>query len=57
MRVLKWIAERTQGIADAKETAIGHIPSYQDLSWEGLDFTAKQFDSLMEINSQEWIAK
>ena len=57
MRVLKWIAERTQGIADAKETAIGHIPSYQDLSWEGLDFTAKQFDSLMEINSQEWIAE
>jgi phosphoenolpyruvate carboxykinase (GTP) len=55
MRVLKWIAERTQGVAKADETAIGHVPAYKDLSWDGLKFSEEQFDSLMSINSQEWI--
>ena len=55
MRVLKWIAERTQGVAKADETAIGHVPAYKDLSWDGLKFSVQQFGSLMEINSQEWI--
>ena len=51
----KWIAERTQGIADAKELPLASLLSRSQL--EGLDFTAKQFDSLMEINSQEWVAE
>lgn len=57
MRVLKWIAERTSGATEARKTPIGFVPNYQDLSWEGLEFTADQFDALMAIDANEWTAE
>src|SRR5690606_2234548 len=37
LRVLRWILERCEGAAEAKETAIGHLPTLQALDARGLD--------------------
>lgn len=54
MRVLKWIIDRVQGQASAVECPIGWVPRYEDIEWEGLDFTKEDFDKIMTINSEEW---
>jgi phosphoenolpyruvate carboxykinase (GTP) len=55
MRVLKWIVERCQGRARARETAIGWIPEYEDMDWKGLEsFTPEQFRAVMAIKHDEW---
>ena len=55
MRVLKWIVERTQGQAQARETPLGWMPRYQDLDWTGLEnITSSQFDQLMRVDTQQW---
>ena len=55
MRVLKWIVERCQGRAHARETAIGWVPEYEDLEWKGLEsFSREQFRSVMAIKHDEW---
>lgn len=54
MRVLKWVIERVQGRASAVESPLGWMPQYNDLDWRGLDFTAKQFNNIMAIDTEEW---
>ena len=50
MRVLKWIVERAQGTANAIESPFGMMPTYDDMDWDGLDFSREQFDNLMSID-------
>ncbi|HAV16767.1 MAG TPA: phosphoenolpyruvate carboxykinase, partial [Acinetobacter nosocomialis] len=33
MRVLEWIIDRCEGRANAVETPIGFVPTYEDLNW------------------------
>jgi phosphoenolpyruvate carboxykinase (GTP) len=47
MRPLLWMVQRATGRAGAKETPIGWMPRYDDLNWEGIDFSEAQFDELM----------
>ncbi|OFW20180.1 MAG: phosphoenolpyruvate carboxykinase [Acidobacteria bacterium RIFCSPLOWO2_02_FULL_59_13] len=55
MRVLKWIVERCQGRASARESSIGWVPDYEDLEWKGLEsFTQEQFRAVMAIKHDEW---
>lgn len=54
MRILKWIFDRTNARAGAKETILGHQPRYEDLDWSGLDVSPAQFDELLKINANEW---
>jgi phosphoenolpyruvate carboxykinase (GTP) len=55
MRILKWIVERIQGQAAAKESPLGFMPEMADLDWRGLaDFDQAQFDELMAIDPAEW---
>jgi len=51
-RVLKWIVERVNGCGHSKETAIGWMPHYRDLDWEGLDFSEAEWDELMKIDGK-----
>ena len=52
MRVLEWIVKRTAGKAAATETALGLMPSYQDMNWNGLKLTEKQFNDLMAVDTK-----
>ena len=49
-RVLAWIVQRQNGEAKAKETAIGFIPNYEDIDWEGMDYSKQQFSDLMSYD-------
>ena len=47
MRVLQWIAERANGRAAAHDSLLGLVPDYDDLNWDGLNFSREQFEALM----------
>jgi phosphoenolpyruvate carboxykinase (GTP) len=52
MRVLRWVIERVEGTASAIEGPIGWLPSYIDMDWQGLDFSADAFASIMNIDKE-----
>ena len=54
MRVLQWIVERSRGRAQAKETALGWQPRYEDLNWEGLEFSKEKFTELQKVDRAAW---
>jgi len=54
MRVLKWIIDRARVRAKARETAIGWVPDYGDMEWNGLNFSEDQFDQLQAIDHSAW---
>ncbi len=54
MRVLKWIVERVNGCARGFESPLGWMPRYEDIDWNGLEFTQKQFEDLMKIDAELW---
>ena len=55
MRVLQWIIGRCTGRAGAGETAIGHVPRWQDLDLAGLPgFDPARFGPLMAVDPVEW---
>ena len=51
-RVLAWMVKRVHGEAGAKETAIGNMPSYEDINWKGLDYNKEDFASLMTFDPE-----
>jgi phosphoenolpyruvate carboxykinase (GTP) len=56
MRVLQWIVERCRGRANATQSALGWMPSADDLDWTGLDpATRAHFPELMSIERDAWI--
>jgi phosphoenolpyruvate carboxykinase (GTP) len=54
MRVLKWMLERVEGRAGGVEHLFGISPRYEDITWDGLNFTREQFDSVMSIDRAAW---
>jgi phosphoenolpyruvate carboxykinase (GTP) len=54
MRVLKWIVDRAHGRALAKETPIGWVPHFEDITWEGLDFSKEKFCELQAFDRNAW---
>jgi phosphoenolpyruvate carboxykinase (GTP) len=57
MRVLKWIVDRVRAGGRAKETPIGWMPRYQDMEWEGLDFSREKFEELQTFDRAAWRAE
>ncbi|HEY0548042.1 MAG TPA: phosphoenolpyruvate carboxykinase (GTP), partial [Verrucomicrobiae bacterium] len=53
-RVLKWVIDRCNGKARARETQIGWMPRYREFDWTGLNYTREQFDACMKIDGLEW---
>jgi len=53
-RVLKWMCERVDGKAGAQETAIGYMPSAEDLDLAGLDVPAEDIKELLRIDVDAW---
>lgn len=56
-RVLKWMCERVDGTAGAKETPIGLAPKDGDLDLSGLDIPESNRKALMNIDLGEWRAE
>ncbi len=54
MRVLKWMLDRIDGKADGVEHIFGVTPRYEDISWEGADFTRADFDQITSIDNAAW---
>jgi phosphoenolpyruvate carboxykinase (GTP) len=54
MRVLKWMIDRIEGKASGKEHVFGVSPTYEELNWTGLDFSAEQFKTVISIDKAAW---
>ncbi len=54
MRVLSWIVGRCQGRAHAVETPLGWMPEFEDMQWQGLDFSAEKYASVTNIDRAAW---
>lgn len=57
MRVLEWILKRAIGDANAVETPIGYMPTYDDLNWDSLDFSQEQFNTVTSLDKEKWQAE
>jgi phosphoenolpyruvate carboxykinase (GTP) len=54
MRVLKWIVDRVRDRAEAAaESPLGYMPRYEDLYWNGLDFSREQYRKISDIDREE----
>ena len=54
MRVLKWMLERIEGQGKEQEHLFGVSPTYSDLMWDGLKFSAEEFEQVSSIDLQAW---
>ncbi|WP_112186280.1 phosphoenolpyruvate carboxykinase (GTP) [Ralstonia sp. GX3-BWBA] len=54
MRVLKWMIDRIEGHAQGDEHAFGVSPRYEELSWDGLNFTTEQFAKVISLDADAW---
>jgi phosphoenolpyruvate carboxykinase (GTP) len=53
-RVLKWIAERLDGTAEAVETPIGRVPARESLDVDGLGLSDEQLSLLLSVDTEAW---
>jgi phosphoenolpyruvate carboxykinase (GTP) len=54
MRVLLWMLGRVEGRTGGQDHAFGISPRYEDLSWQGLDFSPEQFGAVIGMNPADW---
>lgn len=54
MRVLKWIVDRVHTRSGGIETHLGRIPRYEDIKWDGLNFSEEDFNNVMSIDKELW---
>jgi phosphoenolpyruvate carboxykinase (GTP) len=54
MRVLDWIVGRLEGQAQGAENAFGVSPRYEDLNWNGLNFSKEQFARIIGMDHADW---
>ena len=52
MRALKWILDRIKGCGSAVESPLGWVPDYDDINWEGVDFSKEDFYAIMNIDRE-----
>ncbi|PIT78425.1 phosphoenolpyruvate carboxykinase (GTP) [Limnohabitans sp. JirII-31] len=55
MRVLKWMIDRIEGTAQGAENVFGISPSYNELNWTGLNFSADQFKTVTHVDKAAWV--
>ena len=55
VRVLKWIYNRSHGCVGARESALGWMPSYENMDFNGLaGFTKEKFEKLLDVDRDAW---
>ncbi|SFP80137.1 phosphoenolpyruvate carboxykinase (GTP) [Amycolatopsis arida] len=53
-RVLKWIVERIEGKAGARETPIGFVPTADDLDLAGIEEPKSDVEAALAVDADEW---
>ncbi len=56
-RVLKWMCERVEGVAGARETPIGFLPDESDLDLTGLNIAPESIRELLRVDIESWRAE
>jgi phosphoenolpyruvate carboxykinase (GTP) len=56
-RVLKWVIERIEGRATAADTAIGRVPTADQLDLSGLDTQPADVTAALAVHLDEWRAE
>ena len=51
MRVLQWIVDRVEGRAGGAEHVFGVTPRYEDLKWNGLEFTRDRYEQITAVDA------
>jgi phosphoenolpyruvate carboxykinase (GTP) len=49
--------DRIEGKAGGEEHVFGVTPSFDDLAWDGLEFTQEQFAKITSIDRDAWEAE
>jgi phosphoenolpyruvate carboxykinase (GTP) len=57
MRVLQWILGRVNGEAGGAENIFGTTPRFNDMTWDGLEFSEAQFEKITSIDKLAWQAE
>lgn len=52
MRALKWILDRIKGCGSGVESPLGWVPDYDDINWDGVDFSKEDFYAIMNIDRE-----
>jgi phosphoenolpyruvate carboxykinase (GTP) len=55
-RVLKWIFERHEGVAEAIKTPIGNIPALKDFDVSGLNISPEVLNQLFHVDKKACLA-
>ena len=53
-RVLKWIAERLDGEAEAVDTPVGRVPTREALDLSGLSLSDADLSTLLDVDADVW---
>ncbi|MBV9163663.1 MAG: phosphoenolpyruvate carboxykinase (GTP) [Pseudonocardiales bacterium] len=56
-RVLKWVIDRLEGRAAAADTAIGRVPTPDQLDLSGLDIPTEDVGAALAVDIDEWRAE
>jgi len=56
-RVLKWVVDRLEGRVGAIETAVGNVPTVDDLDLTGLDVSREDIEAALRVDADEWKAE
>ncbi|MBI1758060.1 MAG: phosphoenolpyruvate carboxykinase (GTP) [Actinobacteria bacterium] len=56
-RVLRWVVERIEGTAHARDTAIGLVPADGELDVAGLEVPAEDLAAVLAVDRAEWLAE
>ncbi|MFD0668258.1 phosphoenolpyruvate carboxykinase (GTP) [Ramlibacter sp. MAHUQ-53] len=54
MRVLKWMIDRLEGRVEGIDNLFGIGPRYEDIAWEGLEFTRAHFETVTHLDKGDW---
>jgi phosphoenolpyruvate carboxykinase (GTP) len=57
VRVLKWMIDRIDGTADARETPIGLVPTPQSLTLDGLKISRESIEALLRVDAADWTSE
>lgn len=54
-RILKWIFDRVDGTAHAVKTAIGNLPTVEDLPLDGLNISKEDLKAILSVDKEAWL--